>query len=104
MKTTFTKTAILLAIMTSVFTNTNVQAKMSDKIISSDNLAIADFNIEHEINSNLQQMLSAIDAETLKYQINKQLSEQTLELQTNQMVKDADEQFPAFKFKVIIAD
>lgn len=104
MKTSFTKVAILALIIANALLTTSVQAKMSDRPMKSNNLAEADLNIENEINTNLQQMLLALDTDILKNQITKQLTDHALELQTDQMVKGVDGQLPAFKFKVVIAD
>jgi hypothetical protein len=77
---------------------------MSDKPITSNDLNIAELNLENDINTNLQQMLSNLDTDILKNQITKQLSDHALELQTDQMVQVVNGQLPVFKFKVIIAD
>ena len=104
MNTKFTKVTILVTLLATALFNTSAQANISSSRINQDKLSIADLNIENEINISLQQMLSTFDTDILQHQINKQLSDQVLELKTKLMVKEADEQFPAFKFKVIIAD
>lgn len=104
MNTKFTKVTILLTLLAAALFNTSAQANISSSTINQNKLSIADLNIENEINISLQQMLSTFDTDILQHQINKQLSDQVLELKTKLMVKESDEQFPAFRSKVIIAD
>lgn len=104
MNTKFTKVTILVTLLAAALFNTSAQANISSSTINQNKLSIADLNIENEINISLQQMLSTFDTDILQHQINKQLSDQVLELKTKLMVKESDEQFPAFRSKVIIAD
>lgn len=104
MNTKFTKVTILLTLLAAALFNTSAQANISSSTINQNKLSIADLNIENEINISLQQMLSTFDTDILQHQINKQLSDQVLVLKTKLMVKESDEQFPAFRSKVIIAD
>jgi hypothetical protein len=100
MKTTY---AILAIIATTLFSQ-NAMAKLGENRFTLQLDNNTDLNIEAEIVDNISKMLANVQAPAIKTDIAKQLNLDTVQSQTNEMVQNAAEKLPEFKFKVVIAD
>jgi hypothetical protein len=100
MKTTY----ISMAILAMALSSQTAAAKLSTShsIVPVQNKI--EFNIEAEIVSNINEMLANLQAPTIKNDAAKQLNINTVQLQTNKLVREVGENLPEFKFKVILAD
>lgn len=100
MKTTYTIMAILA---TALFTQT-AAAKLGDNRSTMQPANKIEIDIEHEIISNINEMLVNLQAPATTSDVVKQIDVDSVQLQTNELVQDVAEKLPEFKFKVIIAD
>jgi len=100
MKTTYTILAILATVL---FTQT-ATAKLGANRSTNELESKMEINIESEIVNNINEMLANVKASSIKTDVAKQLDIDTVQSQTNELVQNANEQLPAFKFKVVIAD
>jgi hypothetical protein len=63
-----------------------------------------EFNLQQEVEQNLQLMLADIKAPNINTDVVKQLNHGYVLTQTNKLVATASESLPQYKFKVVIAD
>ena len=89
-KTLFINTLATLAFTNAAFANT-----ANEKL---------ELNLQQTVEQNLQSMLAAIDAPNINTDIAKQLNHGYLLTQTNQLLQNAEQSLPEYKFKVVIAD
>mgnify|MGYP003681431811 CR=1 FL=1 len=100
MKTTYTIMAILVSVLFSQTAAAKLGANRSTMQLESS----IGINIETEIVNNINMMLENVQAPAIKSDVVKQLGIETLQSQTNELVQNANESLPEFKFKVVIAD
>ena len=100
MKTTYTIIAVLATLLFSQTASAKLGANKS--ATQSDNKI--EVNIEAEIVDNISKMLANVQAPSIKTDVAQQLNIGTVQSQTNELVQNAAEKLPAFKFKVVIAD
>jgi hypothetical protein len=100
MKTTYTISAILA---TALFSQT-AMAKLGENRSALQLDSNIELNIEAEIVDKISNMLANVQAPAIKTDIAKQLNIDTVQSQTNELVQNAAEKLPGFKFKVVIAE
>ena len=102
MRTTYTIMALLA---TTLFSQT-VAAKLgaNSSTIQLENKI--EVNVEAEIIDNINNMLSTLKVETIKTDAVKQLNNDSVESQTNELVQNVSATIPEFKFKfkVVVTD
>ncbi|MFT5675412.1 MAG: hypothetical protein ACI808_001343 [Paraglaciecola sp.] len=94
-----TKT-ILLSSLTGLIFSTASLATTKITAVKTD----IELNINLEIEQNLQSMLAEIQAPHINTEIVKQLNHSFLEHQTDQLVKNALNELPEYKLKVVLTD
>jgi hypothetical protein len=100
MKTSYT----IMAILASVFFMQSALAKLGANPSTIQLENTIGINIETEIVNNINMMLANVQAPAIKTDVVKQLNIDTVQSQTNELVQNASEKLPEFKFKVIIAE
>lgn len=100
MKTTYT----IMAILATVFFTQTATAKLGANRSTAQLENRVQINVEAEIVNNINQMLGQVTSSTIKTDVAKQLNISTVQLQTNDLVRNVGEKLPEFKFKVVIAD
>ena len=93
-KTILLSTLAGLIFSTASLANTEITAVKTD----------IELNINLEIEQNLRSMLTEIQAPLINTEIVKQLNRSFLVQQTDQLVKNARNELPEYKFKVVITD
>ncbi|MGS2721601.1 hypothetical protein [Paraglaciecola aestuariivivens] len=106
MKTSLTSMAILafslgaaavsplsMASLLNEDTNTNRQTLEANEV-----------SLEEQIKHSILSMLSHAPKQVEKNQINQQLAEESLAMQTTDLIKELESNIPKMKFKVILAD
>jgi hypothetical protein len=100
MKTTYTIMAILVS---ALFTQTaTAELRTIGSVMQLE--STLGINIETEIVNNINAMLENIQVSVSKTDVVKQLSIDTVQSQTNELVINLGETLPEFKFKVVIAE
>ena len=94
-----TKT-ILLSTLTGLIFSTASLANTDLTAVKTD----IELNINLEIEQNFRSMLAEIQAPPIDAEIVKQLNHSFLEQQTDQLVKNALNELPEYKFKVVLTD
>lgn len=100
MKTTY----ILMAMFATVLFTQTATAKLGANRSTIQLKSNMEINVEAEIVNNINEMLANVKASTIKNDVATQLNIDTVQSQTNELVRNVNETLPAFKFKVVIAD
>ncbi|WP_299071783.1 hypothetical protein [uncultured Paraglaciecola sp.] len=100
MKTTYT----IIAILASVFFMQTATAKLANTGSSVQLKSPIAVNVEAEIVSNINNMLSNMQSPSVAKDATKQLELETVQFNANELVQNVSKNLPEFKFKVILAD
>ncbi|MFT4938577.1 MAG: hypothetical protein ACI88A_001606 [Paraglaciecola sp.] len=93
-KTILLCTLVGLTFSATSFANTEITAANTD----------IELNLTLEIEQNLQTMMAEMQGPSINQEAVKQLKHGFLEQHTNQLVKNARNELPEYKFKVILTD
>lgn len=100
MKTSY----ITMAILATTFIAQTASAKMGQNRTNTALNSNVEINVIEEINNNINNILAKVEKPAVKAEVAKQLSMNTIQLQTNKLVQTTEDTLPTFKFKVVIAD